>query len=59
MLIWTTKQHGWTDKSEAKSEQTTNVNVRFIAAWGKSDGEIARLPAPDDDLLIEGEAVEE
>lgn len=60
--IWLGKQElGQSDKQETHDTHDVNVNVQFIAKWGKTPQEIAAappppppnqdLPAPDEDVI--------
>ena len=64
--IWLGKQElGQADKREETSDVNVNVNVQYIAAWGRSPNELPPppdnqdLPAPDDPDVIDGTATED
>lgn len=54
--IWLGKQHlGMSDKQESLETHDVNVNVKFIAAWGKTPAEIGAAPLADNPYMIDGE----
>jgi hypothetical protein len=64
--IWLGKQElGQSDKQESHETHDVNVNVQYVAAWGKTPNELPPppenqdLPAPDDPDVIDSTATED
>lgn len=62
MCIWLSKQYlGFADKQESHDTHDVNVNVQYIAAWGKTPQELppppaaGELSAPDVQVLDSGD----